>query len=179
MRKSMYLFTVFILFMFVGQLLAQAPGGYKVGREPTGFRGMNWGSGVGALGKSVLIRSLADGDMETYSKENDNMIWRDVVVESIAYYFYKDRFFLVQLNIANVDFEKAEHIKRKLIKQYGQPAEVVNAQGTFILDWKGDITNLMFSGTTDPNEFDPDMGNRARVSFESSIITAEMAAENN
>jgi hypothetical protein len=110
MKKSIHaLFGILIIFIFVllaGCMSALYPPGagpeymsirFKPGSEPTGFKGIKWGTPLNEVQGMKFVSTDEDG-VETYSKEGEELKIGPAKVEKIAYQFWKGRFFGVEIS---------------------------------------------------------------------------------
>lgn len=68
--------------------------------EPEGFRGVKWGTNITELPDMVFQGSR--GEKKLYFKKNDKMKIGDADIQSIGYFFYKEKFYNVLIEFSNL-----------------------------------------------------------------------------
>ncbi len=109
MKKDEIHWGIFIIPLFIlitGCMSAIDPTGgtpdfvslrFKPGAEPTGFRGINWGTLVNELPGMKYVST--DGDqVATYYRVGDDLKIGTAKVEKIGYQFWKGKFFGVEIS---------------------------------------------------------------------------------
>jgi hypothetical protein len=104
--------------------------------EPDDFRGIKWGTSVEGLSDMALI--LDGGDLKAYARNRDKMMIADAKIDSLHYIFYKDQFYCVRIEFADIsNFIK---IRDEFVKMYGEPERRQHYERHFY--WRGDIASI-------------------------------------
>ncbi len=90
--------------------------------ELRGFRGVEWGEGVQALGQARL--SGAEAGVGCYQRERENLLFGDSALHAVRYCFQAGRLVLVILDAAT----DVHTLAQDLARTYGQP-DLMRPQG--------------------------------------------------
>ncbi|MEA1926561.1 MAG: hypothetical protein U9N73_00015 [Candidatus Auribacterota bacterium] len=122
---------------------AVSAGEFKSGLEPTGFRGITWGTKIADLAGFKLKR-MEDrfGGLDVYSREGEKAEVWGVPVAAILYFSWKGKFFRVSILVAGL--KSYQNFRDVVFKRFGvgelQPAP---APGVTEFQWKGKITTMI------------------------------------
>lgn len=118
-RKNIYnIFTVIALAAIALTFLvppAQAAD-YAMGKPPTTFRGMAWGTPLEELPELLPVKGIRYKN--TYFRANESLTFGDAEITSVAYYFRKDKLYRVGVAFSG----RANHfiLKDQLLRMYGR-----------------------------------------------------------
>lgn len=112
-------------------LMVMVPGAVDAFRnEPDGFRGIKWGTKIGALGGMEFVRG--EGAEKYYARPDEKLKVGDAVIERITYGFYRDEFYKVTIRFKGL--MNYLHLKKTLTDLYGDGD---NIPGTDVYSWSG------------------------------------------
>ena len=111
--------------------------GFK--NEPSGFRGIKWGTDIKTL-KDMKYLISYENDLSVYSRDKDKLLFGKARVESIWYVFHKGKFSTIEIRIDGAKEFKA--FKKAIFKEYGEGKHPERA-GTETWHWRGKITNIV------------------------------------
>ena len=94
---------------------AGSAGAFK--NEPTGFRGIAWGTNISQLPDMIKMPGGEGRDTQVYKRRDEKMQIGDAQITNIAYGFYKGRFSTVIIDYK--DLTNAMKLKETLFLQYG------------------------------------------------------------
>jgi hypothetical protein len=105
--------------------------------EPDAFRGIKWESSVKGLRGMKLVEN-DHKDTKFYIRKVDKLIIGKAGLKSIAYGFYKDRFYFVYIRFnSDTNFSS---IKEALFEQYGPGIQSDKSKEEYI--WAGKDVNI-------------------------------------
>ena len=110
---------------------------FMPGREPTGFRGIQWGTPIFNLESENFKLLKSDGDEKIYIKEDENYMLDVAKVDKIEYYFWQDAFYKV--NIYAKGASKKSRLAIYVLRQFGRARKI---EGCY--RYKGSSTGVMF-----------------------------------
>jgi len=94
---------------------AASAGDYATTPAPESFRGIKWGTPLEKIPDLLAVKKA--GFSDTYFRKNERHNFGDADINSVAYYFRKDRLYRVGVSFSG----RANHflIKERLISMYG------------------------------------------------------------
>lgn len=94
---------------------AASAGDYTTAPAPDGFRGLKWGAPLDKIPGMLAVKKAGFDD--TYFRKDERLTFGDADINSVAYYFRKDRLYRVGVSFTG----RANHflIKERLISMYG------------------------------------------------------------
>ena len=98
-----------------GLLLATAVGAAAFDNEPEGFRGIKWGGSLFTAKELVLVER--EGTVGVYRKRSDKFEIGKAEVNQIVYKFFRDRFYMVEINFQ--DLVNYNSLRKQLFEIYG------------------------------------------------------------
>ncbi len=115
--------------------------------EPDGFRGIKWGTKIGALTGMEFVR--VEGAETSYIRPDEKLKIGDAVIERITYGFYRDEFYKVTIQFKGL--MNYLHLKKTLTDLYGDGD---NIPGTDVHTWTGRKTVVVveFKGMLNEGE---------------------------
>lgn len=114
---------------------------FKPGSEPDGFRGINWGTDVSTL-KHIdlkLIEESPDGQKKFYVRRGDAMEIGAAKIETIAYCFWRGKFFAVIIKTLPGN---GSALKYACFEKYGEGARMSSYSEEF--QWDGEKAFMRF-----------------------------------
>jgi len=106
-----------ILTLAVALLLVSAAsaGDFSAAPAPDGFRGIKWGTPLEKIPGLLAVKKA--GFTDTYFRKDERHNFGDADINSVAYYFRKDKMYRVGVSFSG----RANHflIKERLISMYG------------------------------------------------------------
>ncbi len=123
--------------------------------EPKDFRGIKWGSSS-EIQKELILQSK-DGDVSIFTRKNDKMEIGDVKgIKNIYYFFYKNKFFKVIINLQEKDSLKHFDGLADVFKHlYGKASKETTHKGDpffskkpieMTKSWRGRLVNIGLFG---------------------------------
>lgn len=103
--------------------------------EPAGFRGVQWGQPVEAMGAYVFFSDRKGADV--YTRPGDSMMLGRAELSTVAYGFYKSRFADVTI-LVKKDF--INEVRDALFAQFGQGSQANRYLPNYI--WHGSATDI-------------------------------------
>jgi hypothetical protein len=85
--------------------------------EPPGFKGIPWGTFLEDLPDMRYLASI--GDVKSYKRENDTMVFGSTPLSSLCYIFYKGRFCSVYMGFQGPS--NFGGLKKRLVASHGEP----------------------------------------------------------
>ncbi|QGY39741.1 hypothetical protein GM415_06280 [Pseudodesulfovibrio cashew] len=114
-----------MLLALLGVLVAgtAVAGDYAMGKAPTSFRGLAWGTALEDVPELLPVKK--SGFKNTYFRHGESLSFGDAAIQSVAYYFRKDRLYRVGVAFSG----RANHflIKERLLSMYG-PGRTVGSR---------------------------------------------------
>ncbi|MDD3311296.1 hypothetical protein [Pseudodesulfovibrio sp.] len=94
---------------------AASAGDYTTAPAPDGFRGLKWGTPLEKIPGLLAVNKAGFDD--TYFRKDERRAFGDAEINSVAYYFRKDRLYRVGVSFSG----RANHflIKERLMAMYG------------------------------------------------------------
>ena len=92
-------------------------------KQPTGFRGIKWGTNIQNQKNMILISDYNDG-RKNYKRKSDKLSIGSASISEIVYVFYKDRFYQVLIGFVFPDRDsQIDHdiLRDILVEAYGTP----------------------------------------------------------
>jgi hypothetical protein len=124
-------------------------GDFKPGSEPTGFRGISWGTEIGTLSGFKLIRQEDRfGGLDVYSREGDKLEAWSAPVGVIEYFFRKGKFF--RGNILTAGIGEYRKLRQAVFAEFG--VGELNPQfgsGVNQFTWTGKISSMILQIETE------------------------------
>lgn len=111
--KTIQLF-ILTLVLVLGAGVAMA-GDFVQAQPPTSFRGLSWGMPLAEAPELLPVQDK--GFKDTYFKQNEKLTFGEAEIQSVAYYFRKDKLYRVGVAFTG----RANHflIKERLMSMYG------------------------------------------------------------
>jgi len=121
--KYVHLFVI-VLALTACAGLAVA-GDYVMVNHPTSFRGLEWGTPLQDIPDLLAVKGSQFKN--TYFKKDERLSFGDAEIQSVAYFFKKDRLYRVGVAFSG----RANHflIKERLLSMYGRGRGVGNRYG--------------------------------------------------
>jgi hypothetical protein len=107
-------------------------------KEPSGFRGINWGATISELNDMKLISVSYNGLMRTYVRTGDRMILGDAILGKLEYLFWKGR--LMEVYMRSKGRKNWEFIKKEIFAKYGKGIKDPAFKHRY--DWYGNKTEI-------------------------------------
>jgi hypothetical protein len=98
---------------------------FKPGTEPTGFRGIPWGTPVDELSGMKYVQTDEDR-LEIYFREGDELQIGRAKVEKIAYQFWKGKFFGVEISAK--DLRNCSALRDAVFEMFGSGLKFLPSQ---------------------------------------------------
>ena len=157
LRMLVVSFGIIFMSTFVpDQLMSQGSGGFKLGSEPDGFRGIKWGSEISALKDMVCVMAM-DNDVRRYARKRDVLKIGEAKLDYIEYEFWKGKFYLVDMGFQGT--ENWNNVRKEVFAIFGKaqrmPEKGENLPETY--RWEGEKTTMIMI-------YDSNMGGGITVS---------------
>lgn len=116
MRQTKYIYLIFTLVILTVAALPALASDYAVGKPPTSFRGMAWGTPLEELPEMLPVKGYRYKD--TYHRANERLVFGEAEITSVAYYFRKGKLYRVGVAFSG----RANHflLKDQLLRMYGR-----------------------------------------------------------
>ena len=138
--KTLY----FVLFIIIGvsNLWGQEYNNLSKAKEPSGFRGIKWGTNLQNNKDMILVSDYGEKDgRKIFKRKNEKLSIGPVKIDSIEYICYRDQFFQTHITMENPQLDR-DTLKDILIEAYGSP--VLHAD---MYIWKNDnLEIVLFPG---------------------------------
>lgn len=131
--KYISCFVMFLAFAIcAGTAVA---GDYVMVDHPTSFRGLEWGTPLEDVPDLMAVKGSKFKN--TFFKKDERLTFGDAEIQSVAYYFRKDRLYRVGVAFKG----RANHflIKERLMSMYGRGRGVGNRYGWMWPDFSVEI----------------------------------------
>jgi hypothetical protein len=136
--KVSFSFVVFLCFSLFSPLWAFQ-------NEPSDFRGIPWGTFIEDLVDMAYLAGI--GEVKSYKRENDSMVFGSARLSSVSYIFYRGRFCAVHLGFQGVS--TFERIKKGLLKTYGKPYRPGEEMERYF--WQGEQVDIALRYSDEPS----------------------------
>lgn len=135
MRKSV-LFFCLCIFLISAVCFAEESNNFRPGSEPSGFKGVKWGTDITQLAGMELVRkeqifadfpsphlNLRNNPFDIYTKRNEVLKIGEIALDRIEYGFLHGKLLCVVL--VTKGEENSKKLKSYAFEQYGDKANVV------------------------------------------------------
>ena len=137
MWKNNILLVFFGIFLIVNLSCTKKPS-TKPRREPQGFNEIKWNQDLSTLDGLVCLKNRHP-QQKICSKKDDTLKMDKVDLDSIDYYFWRDKFYRVLITIKG--YENFEQLKKVVFKKFGNGIESQVRDG-FGYTWVGEETRI-------------------------------------
>jgi hypothetical protein len=114
--------------------------------EPRDFRGIPWGTFIEDLPDMGYLAGI--GEMKSYKRENDSMVFGSAPLSSVSYIFYRGRFCAAHLSFQGVS--SFQGIKKRLLKTYGEPYRPSEEMERYV--WQGEQVDIALRYSDEPHK---------------------------
>jgi hypothetical protein len=152
MRRLSHILICLILF---GTLAFAQPvnqsGGFKLGSEPDGFRGIKWGTLIFSVDDMTQV--WADGDTRLYERRGDPLEIGSAKLHSVLYVFWQDKFMEARVVIPKYygpdknEMANFNAIKETCCEKFGDRGKPMFGKEQY--SWHGD-NSWIWLGFEDP-----------------------------
>jgi hypothetical protein len=121
-------------------VLLQVSPAFAFQNEPTGFRGIAWGSPLSAhQNEMIFVKQEDDGDTRYYRRKRAKMSIGEATLKNLDYVYYKNQ--LQGVDIASDD-KNAKALKAAVIKHFGPSTKSEDSALSKDLTWSGSVARV-------------------------------------
>ena len=143
MKKDKILWIILSILLTLNFGCARTPLKFKLGSEPEGFMGAEWGTVVSTMEGMVYAKSQVHPEDKVYINEDEIFRIDGVKLNEILYFFWKDR--LYTIDISTKGYNNFKLLRKFVFNKFCRDEAMELRKEYFMYTWLGNATKVELS----------------------------------